>query len=60
MEVEVVGAGSDLYNLMELGKIEEAYLDNIAFKLFPLESAKYPPKKRRSKAFEKDNSALDR
>jgi len=47
MEVEVVGAGSDLYNLMELGKIEEAYLDNIAFKLFPLESAKYPPKKKK-------------
>ncbi|MDD2755686.1 MAG: hypothetical protein PHS80_09185 [Methanothrix sp.] len=47
MEVEVVGAGSDLYNLMELGKIEEVYLDNIAFKLFPLESAKYPPKKKK-------------
>jgi hypothetical protein len=48
MDVEVVGAGFDLYNLMELGKIEETYFDAIAFKLFPLESTKYPPKKRQN------------
>jgi hypothetical protein len=29
----------------QLGKISEAYLDSIAFKLFPKESVKYPPKK---------------
>ena len=46
MEVEVVGAGSDLYKLMELGKINEADLDSIAFKIFPQESEKYPPEKR--------------
>jgi hypothetical protein len=44
--VEVVGAGSDLYELMELGKINEADLDSIAFKIFPQESEKYPPEKR--------------
>ncbi len=48
MSIEIVGAGSDLYRLMELGRLSELDLDPILFKLFPSESTKYPPKKRRS------------
>lgn len=44
--VKVAGVGPNLYRLMELGGIKEAHLDPIAFKLFPLESKKYPPQKR--------------
>ena len=53
MEVDVVGAGSSLYKLMELGTINETYLDAIAFKIFPKESEKYPPEKRNSVALMK-------
>ena len=48
INVNVVGAGRNLYELMELGKIDETYLDSVAFKIFPSESEKYPPEKRNS------------